>query len=163
MGGAFLALAVGDALGAPLEFLRPDIAKQRFGRLTEMVGNSTWAPGEWTDDTAMALGVARGILASASGEDEIEKTGEEFLLWAPTAKDVGSTISAAIRGFGSTNDWFEASRNTPQALSGSAAGNGSLMRILPVALAFSDRGEMLRHSASVKHFAGFRKGSEHIN
>lgn len=153
--GAFLGLAVGDALGAPLEFLTPDKAKKQFGHLTEMVGNHTWQPGEWTDDTAMALGVARGILAGANGEDEIEKTGEEFLAWAPTAKDVGNTISAAIRGFHSTNDWFEAARNTPMARSGSAAGNGSLMRILPVALAFSDRGEMLRHSAlhsAMTHF-----------
>ena len=153
--GAFLGLAVGDALGAPLEFLSPAVAKQRFGTLTEMVGNSTWAPGEWTDDTAMALGVARGILAGADSGDEIEVTGAEFLEWAPTAKDVGTTISAALRGFGSYEDWFEASRNTPQALRGEAAGNGSLMRILPVALAFSNREEMLRHSAlhsAMTHF-----------
>lgn len=153
--GAFLGLAVGDALGAPLEFLRPDIARKRFGRFSEMVGNSTWDPGEWTDDTAMALGVARGILAGANGEDEIRVTGEEFLKWAPSAKDVGSTISAAIHLFGSTDDWFEASRQTPQARSGSAAGNGSLMRIAPIALAFPDRGEMLRHSAlhsAMTHF-----------
>ena len=69
--------------------MRPDIARKRFGTLTEMVGNSTWNPGEWTDDTAMALGVARGILAGANGEDEIEVTGEEVLKWALTAKDVG--------------------------------------------------------------------------
>lgn len=145
--GAFLGLAVGDALSAPLEFLRPDIARKRFGTLTEMVGNSTWNPGEWTDDTAMALGVARGILAGANGQDEIKATGEEFVEWALWAKDVGSTIGAAIQLFRSTNNWFLASRQTPQARSGSAAGNGSLMRILPVALAFSDRDEMLRHSA----------------
>ncbi len=153
--GAFVGLAVGDALGAPLEFLRPDIARKRFGRLTEMVGNSTWAPGEWTDDTAMALGVARGILAGVSGQDEIKATGEEFLKWAPSAKDVGSTISAAIHLFDSTNDWFLASRQTPQARRGEAGGNGSLMRITPVALAFADQGEMLRHSAlhsAMTHF-----------
>ncbi len=108
--GAFLGLAVGDALGAPLEFLRIGIARKRFGRLTEMVGNSTWNPGEWTDDTAMALGVARGILAGANGEEEIEKTGEEFTKWAPTAKDVGSTISATFRNFRSCDDWIGSSR-----------------------------------------------------
>ncbi len=153
--GAFLGLACGDALGAPLEFLRPEIAKQRFGHLTEMVGNHTWKPGEWTDDTAMALGVARGILAGANGEDEIERTGEEFLSWVPTAKDVGNTISCAISNFDSTRDWFEAARQTPQAKRGEAGGNGSLMRILPVALAFSNRDEMLRHCAlhsAMTHF-----------
>ncbi len=153
--GAFLGLTVGDALGAPLEFLPPNVAQSRFGRLTEMVGNGTWAPGEWTDDTAMTLGVARGILAGASGEDEIERTGEGFLRWAPSAKDIGSTISATFRNVRSCDDWFYASKNTPQAKSGSAAGNGSLMRILPVALAFADQSEMLRHCAlhsAMTHF-----------
>lgn len=153
--GAFLGLAVGDALGAPLEFLSREAAQKRFGTLTEMVGNSTWEPGEWTDDTAMALGVARGILAGANGQDEIEVTGAEFLKWASHAKDVGSTISAAFRNFDSFNDWFDASRNTPHAKGGKAAGNGSLMRILPVALAFSTREKMLRHSAlhsAMTHF-----------
>ncbi|BCM89428.1 ADP-ribosyl-[dinitrogen reductase] glycohydrolase [Abditibacteriota bacterium] len=153
--GAFLGLAVGDALGAPLEFLSLAVAQKRFGTLTEMVGNSIWAPGEWTDDTAMALGVARGIMAGANEGDEIEVTGEEFLNWSRTAKDVGSTISAVFRNLDSFDDWFDASRNTPQALRGEAAGNGSLMRILPVALAFSDREEMLRHSAlhsAMTHF-----------
>ncbi len=153
--GAFLGLAVGDALGAPLEFLPPLVARQKFGTLTEMVGNSTWAPGEWTDDTAMTLGVARGILAGANGGDEIEATGQEFRDWAPTAKDVGSTITAAFRNLDNFDDWFDASRNTPQALRGEAAGNGSLMRILPVALAFPNREEMLHHSAlhsAMTHF-----------
>ncbi|RYX81797.1 hypothetical protein EON83_22320 [bacterium] len=145
--GAFLGLAVGDALGAPLEFLPPVVAQQRFGTLTEMVGNSIWDPGEWTDDTAMTLGVARGILAGANGGDEIEVTGAEFLKWSTTAKDVGSTITATFRNLDSYDDWFDAARNTPQAMRGEAGGNGSLMRILPVALAFPNRDEMLHHSA----------------
>ena len=151
--GALLGLACGDALGAPLEFLSPEIAKKRFGKVTEMVGNQTWAPGEWTDDTAMALGVARGITHDA--QNPIEEAGRQFLLWAPTAKDVGSTISATFRNYRTHENWFEAAQNTPQAQNGSAAGNGSLMRILPVALAYSDQKEMLKHSAlqsAMTHF-----------
>ena len=54
--GAFLGLACGDALGAPVEFLKRAEVESRHGRLTEMVGGGRfrWAPGEWTDDTGMA-------------------------------------------------------------------------------------------------------------
>ena len=143
--GALLGLAVGDALGAPLEFLSPEIARSRFGHLTEMVGNSTWAPGEWTDDTAMALGIARGILHDPA--DPCPEAGRRWLAWERGAKDVGSTIRAALGGFRQTDDWFMAARQTPQAREGKAAGNGSLMRTLPVALAYPLSAEMLRQSA----------------
>lgn len=53
--GSLLGLACGDALGAPLEFMPQAEAQRRFGLVTEMIGGKQWAPGEWTDDTAMAL------------------------------------------------------------------------------------------------------------
>ena len=143
--GALLGLAVGDALGAPLEFLSRDVAQARFGHLTEMVGNQTWAPGEWTDDTAMALAIARGILRNSA--DPCPETGRLWVRWEANAKDVGSTIRAAIGGFKREGDWVSASRQTPQAREGKAAGNGSLMRTLPVALAYPLGEEMLRQSA----------------
>ena len=143
--GAFLGLATGDALGAPLEFLSPEVARSRFGHLTEMVGNSTWSPGEWTDDTAMALGIARGILRNPA--DPCPEAGRLWVRWEAGAKDVGSTIRAAIGNFKRDDDWVMASRNTPQAREGKAAGNGSLMRTLPVALGYPLGEEMLRQSA----------------
>src|SRR5207237_1056119 len=109
-------------------------------------GGGPWKPGEWTDDTGMTLCMAEGILASPN--DPLSEVGLRFLEWQKTAKDVGSTISSALglvqrfRG-----DWFAASRNTPQAREGRAAGNGSLMRILPVALTYRDETTMLRQSA----------------
>ena len=143
--GALLGLATGDALGAPLEFLSPEVARSRFGHLTEMVGNQTWAPGEWTDDTAMALGIARGILRHPA--DPCPEAGRLWVRWEGNAKDVGSTIRAAISGFKRDEDWVMASRQTPQAREGKAAGNGSLMRTLPVALGYPLGEEMLRQSA----------------
>ncbi len=143
--GALLGLATGDALGAPLEFLSPEVAKSRFGHLTEMVGNSTWAPGEWTDDTAMALAIARGILKTPA--DPCLETGRLWVRWESNAKDVGSTIRAAVSGFKRDDDWVMASRQTPQAREGKAAGNGSLMRTLPTALGYPLGEEMLRQSA----------------
>ncbi len=130
--GAMLGLACGDALGAPAEFKSKAEVESRFGELREMVGGGMWQPGEWTDDTGMALCLAEGILAAP--DDPLEETGKRFLQWRENAKDVGTTISAALSGF--DGDWPKAAQNTPQAQSGKAAGNGSLMRVLPVALAY---------------------------
>jgi ADP-ribosyl-[dinitrogen reductase] hydrolase len=143
MTGALLGLACGDALGAPAEFLPSSEVRRRWGILTEMVGGGPWDPGEWTDDTGMALCVAEGILENPT--DPVPEAGRRFLEWRQRAKDVGGTISAALSAF--RGDWAAASRATPQAQSGMAAGNGSLMRTLPVALAYSDADAMLLHSA----------------
>lgn len=141
--GALLGLACGDALGAPAEFkIRAEI-QARWGQLTEMVGGGPWAPGEWTDDTGMALCLAEGILTQP--EDPVKEVGARFLEWRKTAKDVGSTISAALSSY--RGDWAEAARGTPHARQGRAAGNGSLMRTLPVALAYPQRERMLDQSA----------------
>lgn len=127
-----MGLACGDALGAPAEFHDQEYIRKQWGTLTEMVGGGPWKPGEWTDDTGMALCVAEGILANP--DDPVEETGRRFLEWRKTAKDVGGTISAALSAF--RGDWPLAARSTPQARQGKAGGNGSLMRTLPVALAY---------------------------
>ena len=163
--GALLGLACGDALGAPVEFMSREAVEQQHGRLTEMVGGGQcdWAPGEWTDDTGMALCIAEGILAQPG--DPVPEVGRRFIEWRADAKDVGGTIAAAIsnaethneggrRGWlnrhgSSTIDWPEASRTTPQARNHKAAGNGSLMRTLPVTLAYPGVKQMLDVSARI--------------
>jgi ADP-ribosylglycohydrolase len=59
--GALLGLAVGHALGAPLEGMAPDATAAVVARGLDMTGGGWWAPGEWTDDTAMALALAESI------------------------------------------------------------------------------------------------------
>jgi len=58
--GSLLGLAVGDALGTTLEFSQPG----SFAPLEEMVGGGPFAlkPGEWTDDTSMALCLAASLV-----------------------------------------------------------------------------------------------------
>jgi ADP-ribosyl-[dinitrogen reductase] hydrolase len=143
--GALLGLACGDALGAPIEFMSQTSVRERYGEVTEMMGGGVWAPGEWTDDTAMALCIAESILEYP--DDPVAGAGKRFLAWAESAKDVGGTISAALRGYHACGDWVEASSTTPQARTGRAGGNGSLMRTLPVALAYADIRTMLTTSA----------------
>lgn len=158
--GAMLGLACGDALGAPAEFLSQEDLVTRFGRLEDMVGggqHTRWRPGEWTDDTGMALCVAEGILEHP--EDPVAAIGDRFLAWRKGAKDVGSTVAAALDGFlglesslsgaADISDWTRAAASTHQARSGRAAGNGSLMRTLPVALAYTDRSRLRLQSAHI--------------
>ena len=142
--GALLGLACGDALGAPAEFHDYKYIRKTWGVLTEMTGGGHWLPGEWTDDTALALCVAGGILATP--DDPVPATGSGFLLWRDGGpKDIGNTTSSVFSAF--KGDWAYASKSSLAAKSGKGAGNGSLMRTLPVALAYPDESTMLRQSA----------------
>jgi len=157
--GAVLGLACGDALGAPAEFQPQSVVAKRWGKLTEMVGGGVWEPGEWTDDTGMMLCMAEGILANPA--DPVQEVGTRFLEWRKGVKDVGATISSAL-GLNRVHqgDWFAASRNTPQARAGSAAGNGSLMRTLPVALFYRHNAKVLLQSARLSAMTHFDPQAE---
>lgn len=129
--------AIGDALGAPTEFMSQEEIIEKYGTVSTMIGGGIWnvEPGETTDDTAMTIAVARGIIANSS--EPIEEIGREFLKWRDTdPKDIGITIREAFYNY--KDDWFKAAEVTHHHLGGKTAGNGSLMRCLPVALAYSD-------------------------
>ncbi len=126
---AFLGLALGDALGAPLEFMtRPEIAAAH-GVLREMVGGG-WLRlrrGAVTDDTEMSLCLARSIV-SRGGFDLADVAGALAAWLKGGPVDVGNTVRRGIRRYlldGSLE-------GPPQAGDG---GNGAAMRMLPVALA----------------------------
>jgi len=139
--GAFLGLAVGDAVGTTLEFTRRDAQP----RLTDMVGGGPFGlkPGEWTDDTAMALALADS-LETCAGLDETDLM-RRFLQWRDegaysctgTCFDIGMTTREALTRFQRSGDPLAGSTD-PR-----SAGNGSLMRLAPVAVAaFRDRERM---------------------
>ncbi len=134
--GAFFGAAVGDALGAPVEMMKPEEIKEKYGVLRDMVGGG-WLelkPGEPTDDTSMLLDVARGILANPPYP--IEEIGHNFLRWYQSKpKDVGNTTKTSFENYMRTGSWREASRATAQSLS-KMDSNGSLMRTLPVTFGY---------------------------
>ena len=134
--GALVGSAVGDALGAPFEFEPGGTYRRRFpdpvlGGIGEMVGGGPWEPGEFTDDTQMAVMVAESLLAC--GRASTRST------WASGSgpgshshpKDVGLTTRAVLHGRPTRStaaaEHFVENRN-------SSAGNGSLMRTIPAAL-----------------------------
>jgi ADP-ribosyl-[dinitrogen reductase] hydrolase len=138
--GCLLGLAVGDALGATVEHLERAEIQFRFGLHTEIVGEG-WLglePGEVTDDTEMALCIARSLVAQ--GRVDPEDIARRFVAWFLTGpKDVGNTVAASLLGIIRGEPWEEAASRVYCATPEKAAGNGSLMRTAPVALFYSWR------------------------
>ena len=130
--GALLGLAVGDALGTTLEFTRRD----SHPRLTEMTGRGPFGlkPGQWTDDTSMALALADSLLQC--GRFEAADVMGRFLAWWRQGRysctgacfDIGNTTAAALARFERTGDPMAGSTDERE------AGNGSLMRLAPAVL-----------------------------
>ncbi|WP_062381199.1 ADP-ribosylglycohydrolase family protein [Demequina pelophila] len=137
--GAILGSAVADAVGAPYEFgpARPHLTLA--GTAADMVGSHTWEPGEWTDDTAMAVPILRAAadgldLAGTEAQDRVVRDWRD---WARDAKDVGIQTSEVFRGM--RGDDAAAARDSALAVhesKGRSAGNGSVMRTGPVGLAY---------------------------
>jgi ADP-ribosyl-[dinitrogen reductase] hydrolase len=125
---AFIGLAVGDALGAPVEFMTPGEIKARHGVLKEIVGGG-WLrlkPGKVTDDTEMALCIARAL--AAAGGWSLTGIADNFAAWLKSKPvDVGDTCRRGIRNY-----LLKGQVETP--FNEWDAGNGALMRMLPVAL-----------------------------
>jgi len=142
--GGLFGVAIGDALGGTTEFLTRSEIKYLYGQHTEIIGGGVWnlEPGEVTDDTMMTLCVAEGILANPA--DPMDEIGKRFLAWFGTKpKDVGNIIRHVLSTV--EGNWLEASFLAHMDL-GQSAGNGSLMRCLPVALCYPNIQELERVS-----------------
>lgn len=139
--GGLFGVAIGDALGATTEFMSAEEVRDQYGKVTDIVGGG-WlelSPGEVTDDTAMTIAVAKGIIRNK--ENPIAEIGEEFLRWYKTnPPDVGNIIRTVFSLY--DGDWFKAASRACRELGGRCAGNGSLMRCLPIALAYADQEKM---------------------
>lgn len=130
--GALLGLAVGDALGTTLEFR----ARDSYAPLTEIVGGGPFSlePGQWTDDTAMALALADSLLEHPRLDPADLMT--RFWSWRHDGKysctgicfDIGATVSSALGRWQRTGDPVAGSTDPM------SAGNAALMRLAPVAL-----------------------------
>lgn len=133
--GALLGLAAGDALGTALEFSPPGT----FAPITDMVGGGPFklAPGQWTDDTSMALCLAESLVES-NGFDPFDQL-SRYVRWkrhghhssTGTCFDVGGTVRSALARFERYSDPWSGSTDEH------SAGNGSIMRLAPVPLFFA--------------------------
>ena len=143
--GSLLGLAVGDALGTTLEFKSPGT----FSPIEDMQGGGPFClnPGQWTDDTSMALCLAESLIdcGGVDFKDQMERYlrwwKEGYLSSTGTCFDIGNTVSKALSHFQRTGKVFAGSTNP------NTAGNGSIMRLAPVPLFFAGDSEEAIHQA----------------
>ena len=134
--GTLLGLAVGDALGAAIEFKRPGT----FAEVTGYRGGGPHRlkPGQWTDDTSMALALADSI---ASVGWDLDDQVRRYIDWYDHGKysvngrcfDIGITTAGALTRFKR-----QADARTSGDPSEHASGNGSIMRLAPVPIRYAD-------------------------
>ena len=140
--GCFLGLAIGDAMGAPVEFKTPGefepVTTFRRGGVHDVEA------GEWTDDMAMALCIADSLIEH-KGELNLISVLDNFILWTDEGKfssrgdcfDIGNTCSKALRS-------YKKNKSVIAPTSGEfESGNGSLMRMAPVIVMFHRNLELL--------------------
>jgi ADP-ribosylglycohydrolase len=128
--GALLGLAAGDALGAPFEGLEPG----SFATPNELTGGGPYGlePGQWTDDTSLALCLAVSLVESRGFDpaDQMRRylrwKNEGYLSSTGRCFGIGGTTRAALERFEASGEPM-AGVDDPQ-----AAGNGSLMRLAPI-------------------------------
>ena len=144
--GCLLGLAAGDALGTTLEFRPPG----SFEPITDMVGGGPFdlQPGQWTDDTSMALCLATSLLEcdGFDPEDQMQRylrwVGQGYLSSTGTCFDFGRTVARALAKFIRYHDPYSGSTDPD------TAGNGSLMRLAPVPMYFAaDAAEAIARAA----------------
>jgi ADP-ribosyl-[dinitrogen reductase] hydrolase len=133
--GCLVGLAVGDALGTTVEFKPPG----SFPPVVDMVGGGHFSlqPGQWTDDTSMALCLAESLL-ECGGFDPRDQL-QRYVRWYRTGYlsstgrcfDIGNTTRRALETFERSGDPHAAPADAQ------SAGNGSLMRLAPVPMFYS--------------------------
>jgi ADP-ribosyl-[dinitrogen reductase] hydrolase len=133
--GALIGLAVGDALGAAVEFKSP-------GSFASVTGYRDGGPhrldaGEWTDDTSMALALADSI---ATVGWDLNDQANRYVQWWKTGKysvngrcfDIGITTRSALGNFVAKKNALVSGDR-----SDGASGNGSIMRLAPVPIRYA--------------------------
>jgi ADP-ribosyl-[dinitrogen reductase] hydrolase len=143
--GCLLGLAVGDAVGTTAEF-RP---RGGFEPVTDLVGGGPFnlEPGQWTDDTSMALCLADSLI-TRHGFDARDQM-ERYVRWARhgylsstgSCFDIGYTVSAALRKFDETGEVFAGATDP------NTAGNGCLMRLAPIPIFYAHDANAAIHHA----------------
>jgi ADP-ribosyl-[dinitrogen reductase] hydrolase len=140
--GAYIGLAVGDALGATTEFLTPREIKQKYG-VHETITGGGWLrlkAGQVTDDTEMSLALGGSILDRQGVEaDAIAEAFSDWMRKKPI--DIGNTVRRGIIHYRNSGE-------TSVAVNEFDAGNGACMRSLPIALFYCEAPDRVRAQAS---------------
>ena len=144
--GCLLGLAVGDAVGTTLEFKRSGT----FEPIDDMVGGGPFnlEPGQWTDDTSMALCLATSLVEcnGFDADDQMRRycrwQNEGYLSSTGRCFDIGFTVSNALHHYEATGNPFAGSTDP------NTAGNGSIMRLAPIPMFYVQDIEAIEHYAA---------------
>ncbi len=153
--GVLLGLACGDALGEPVEGCPADRIAAEYGTLTEFVDGRV-PPGGFTDDTEQALRLARSLVEC--GGFDADDVSRRFVEWFEGgAVGIGGLTRRVLRRIADGENWERASRERWEASpEGRNAGNGSVMRCAPVAIAYAHSPDDLvtvsRTSSTLTHY-----------
>jgi len=144
---AYLGLAVGDALGATVEFMQPREIRYQYGVHKEIIGGG-WLKlqaGRVTDDTEMALALGRALVTS--GGWNAKAVADSYVAWLKSRPvDIGNTCRRGIQRY-----MQDGSLSGPP--SEGDAGNGAAMRNLPlVLLTLNDEQAFVEHTLAQCHF-----------
>ncbi|MCB0899470.1 MAG: ADP-ribosylglycohydrolase family protein [Actinobacteria bacterium] len=145
--GAMVGLAVGDALGAGYEFASP-VPPHEVAMIGGGIGD--FAPGEWTDDTSMAIPILQAVAAGLDLDDVAtqDRVVGAWIHWTDDAKDVGVTTRASLRGAaGRSADAVRDHARSRFEAGVPGAGNGTLMRTTPIVFAHLSDPDGLTHTA----------------
>jgi len=144
--GCLVGLAVGDALGAPAEFLSAAEVAARYGRLEDYLGDAHWPAGQHTDDTEMALCLARSLVEKRAVV--LADIAARFVHWMVTdGRGIGNQTRAVLTRVAAGEEPLAASLEVWERSGRQAAGNGGVMRCAPIGLfAWRDRASLIEHS-----------------
>jgi len=151
--GCLIGLAAGDALGTTVEFSKPGT----FEPMTDMVGGGVFGlkAGEWTDDTSMALCLAESLIRKESFDpaDQMRRYTNWYRVGYMSSTgscfDIGGATRNALHRFELTGEPYSGSTDPM------TAGNGSIMRLAPVAMAYAHVPE------DAVHYAGLSSRTTH--
>jgi ADP-ribosyl-[dinitrogen reductase] hydrolase len=133
--GCLLGMAVGDAIGTAVEFQQ----RGTFPPVSDMLGGGVFhlQPGQWTDDTSMGLCLATSLVEKKGFDprDQMQRYlrwyDEGYLSSTGSCFDIGTTTRQALEHFRATGEPVSGSTSP------NSAGNGSLMRLAPVAMYYA--------------------------
>jgi len=140
-----MGLAVGDALGTTLEFSSPGT----FEPITDMIGGGPFGlePGQWTDDTSMALCLAESLIKNGfDAKDQMYRYrrwhAEGYLSSTGECFDIGGTTRRSLDQFEATGEPYCGLK------SGLYSGNGSIMRLAPIPMFFANDPAIMSYAAN---------------
>jgi len=141
--GAMLGLAIGDAVGWPVEFMSLDRIRARYGPggIRDLESSDRHPAGTFTDDTQMSLALARGILSKGAESEEsfIAEVAREFVAWARSPENdraPGATCMSACQELARDLTWRAPGHNNSK-------GCGTAMRSAPIGLAWHGNEERI--------------------